>query len=966
MYKKVICFVMLVVMQGFYVSARAELLDPPINNPSFEATDLGEGGTGQWVDYAEEWIINAQGNCYLEDGSWEIVAPDGVATLKMWSGAAIWQQIGTWNPNTDYLISLWAGKGDETSACQVELWAGGNPALFPASGFGTIDSTVGATLIGGGSLTPTVAVGENELMSLILDTGADFNLDDALWLRIESIAIGGEAIWIDNVVVESLMEPALAYNPNPAGGATNVLRDVIVSWTPGMFAQKHDVYFGTNFDDVTNASRTNPLDVLCISGQNVNNYDLGRLEFGETYFWRIDEVNSPPDSTIYKGDIWSFTVESLAYPIPGESITVTASSQQSNQEPEKTIDGSGLDPNDLHSSDLKAMWISEADDPGSAWIQYEFDKPYKLHEMSVWNYNGNSILTLYGLKDVTIEYSTHGESLIANPSFESPDLGAGGTGQWADYVDDWIINTQGSCYLEDGSWEIVAPDGVATLKMWNGASLFVGRGHDTSAVNVELWAGGDPAALPASYGIIGDTVGAALIGGASLTPAIDVGQSELMSLSLNTGADFAPEDALWIRIESISGDGSAAWIDNVMVAGDSSGWSKLENVPEFTQATGDEDYAADTTVAFNGAVAKYVRITPNSNWGGGEGFFNQYGLSEVRFTAIPVSAKEPNPEIGAADVAVDAILGWRSGREAAEHTVYLSTDQQAVIDGTAPVTTVSQTSFSPDLDLDSTYFWRVDEVNNTETRSIWQGDVWNFSTREYLIIDDFESYNDIPEGQEGSHPVYLIWIDGYDNPSANGSTMGYLLGSALETVYVHGGNKAVPLFYDNTTATISEVTANTNDLPIGSNWSIGSPQALALWLRGDPNNNSATDQLYVKVGSSKVIYEGDISLAQWKQWSIDLVVLGVDLNNVSTLTIGLERTGGLGGKGVVLLDDITLYGKAPAVVHQPDPSANLAVNPSFESPDLGAGGTGQWADYVDDWIINTQGSCYLEDGSWEI
>jgi hypothetical protein len=638
---------------------------------------------------------------------------------------------------------------------------------------------------------------------------------------------------------------------------------------------------------------------------------------------------------------------------------------------------------DLHSADLKAMWISEGGDPGSAWIQYEFDRPQKLHEMLVWNYNGNAILTLYGLQDVTIEYSTLGESLTVNPSLESPDFGPGGTGQWADNVDNWIINSQGSSYLEDGSWEIVAPDGVATLKMWNGAaiwqqignvspntdyeiSLFVGRGHDTSAVQVELWAGGDPSALPASYGGIGDTVRATLIDGASLTPTIDVGQSELMSLSLNTGADFGPDDALWIRIQSISGDGSAAWVDNVTVTTDGTNWSQLENVPEFTQAIGDEGYATDTTVAFNGAVAKYVRITANSNWGGGEGFFNQYGLSEVRFTAIPVSAKEPNPEIGATDVAVNAILGWRMGREAAEHNIYVSTDQQAVIDGTAPVTTVSQTGYSPDLALDTTYFWRVDEVNNAETPALWQGDIWSFSTQEYLILDDFESYNDIPDGQEGSRPVYGIWKDGYANPSVNGSTMGYLIGTALETNNVHGGNKSVPLFYDNTTASVSEVTANTNDLPIGSDWSIGSPQALALWLRGDPNNNPATDQLYVEVSNSKVMYEGDISLAQWRQWSIDLIALGVNLNNVSTLTIGLERSGASGGKGVVLLDDIMLYGKAPAVVTQPDLEENLTVNPSFESPDLGPGGTGQWANNVDNWIISTQGSSYLEDGSWEI
>jgi hypothetical protein len=95
--------------------------------------------------------------------------------------------------------------------------------------------------------------------------------------------------------------------------------------------------------------------------------------------------------------------------------------------------------------------------------------------------------------------------------------------------------------------------------------MFIGRGYDTSAVQVELWAGGDPSVLPASYGIIGDTVGATLIGGASLTPTIEVGQNELMSLSLNTGADFSSEDALWIRIESIGGGGTAAWVDNVMV-----------------------------------------------------------------------------------------------------------------------------------------------------------------------------------------------------------------------------------------------------------------------------------------------------------------------------------------------------------------------------------------------------------------
>jgi len=319
---------------------------------------------------------------------------------------------------------------------------------------------------------------------------------------------------------------------------------VVLSWTPGestAAVNGHIVYLSESYDNVNDG----------IGGitQSANSYDAGRLKFGTTYYWRVDEVAAPPASTVDPGDVWSFTTELFVYPIPGESITATASSQQSNQEPEKTIDSSGLDPNDLHSANPNAMWISEAGDPGSAWIQYVFDKPYKLHEMFVWNYNGDSILTMYGLKEVTIEYSTDGTN-----------------------------------------------------------------------------------------------------------------------------------------------------------------FSQLENVPEFAQAIGEDDYAANTTVAFNGVAAKYVKITANSNWGGG-GFFNQYGLSEVRFTAIPVSARVPYPDSGATDVDLDVILGWKAGREAASHEVYISTDPDAMTLA-GPVTEPAFDTASLDLALGQTYHWRVDEVND--------------------------------------------------------------------------------------------------------------------------------------------------------------------------------------------------------------------------------------------------------------
>lgn len=107
----------------------------------------------------------------------------------------------------------------------------------------------------------------------------------------------------------------------------------------------------------------------------------------------------------------------------------------------------------------------------------------------------------------------------------------------------------------------------------------------------------------------------------------------------------------------------------------------------------------------------------------------------------------------------------------------------------------------------------------------------------------------------------------------------------METVTVYDGKQSVALFYDNTAASLSEVTVNTDELPIGRNWSIGSPQTLVLWVYGDPDN-ATTEQLYLKIGNTKVLYDGNISEPTWRQWNIDLVALGIDLNDVAQLAIG--------------------------------------------------------------------------------
>jgi hypothetical protein len=341
---------------------------------------------------------------------------------------------------------------------------------------------------------------------------------------------------------------------------------------------------------------------------------------------------------------------------------------------------------------------------------------------------------------------------------------------------------------------------------------------------------------------------------------------------------------------------------------DGNAFTTLGATHEFNQAPGAAGYAANTTIDFSGVVAKYVKLTINSNW---KGILEQYGLSEVRFFSIPVHAREPYPIPGATDVSVDVTLDWRAGREAAEHNVYLSANEQAVLDGTAPVNTVTETSFIPStLDLNTTYYWRVDEVNDAETTTMWQGEVWEFTTSDFIVVDDFESYNEIPFGEEGSNLVYNTWIDGYVDPPAvrtNGSTMGHTVAyePSMEIATAYDGRQSGPLYYDNTTVGFSEVTANLADLGVSGDWTKHGIQTLVLWVYGATDN--AVQQMYVKVGSAKVLYDGDITEPAWMPCSIDLAGLGINLSNVTQLTIGLERIGAAGGSGMVLIDAIRLY-----------------------------------------------------------
>jgi len=330
-------------------------------------------------------------------------------------------------------------------------------------------------------------------------------------------------------------------------------------------------------------------------------------------------------------------------------------------------------------------------------------------------------------------------------------------------------------------------------------------------------------------------------------------------------------------------------------------WVALGDIV-FAQATASSTYEANTTVEFNGVPAKFVRFTIHNAYG----TVGQYGLSEVRFLHIPAQAREPEPADGATDVSVATALDWRAGREAVSHEVYLGTDAEAL----ALVETTTATDYMPaPLQMATTYYWRVDEVNEAEDISVWTGRLWSFDTEEFITVDDFESYND------DDNVIYETWIDGWVNET--GSTVGYLVEPFAEQDTVKTGIQSMPLFYDNVGVATAEA-----ELELAQDWTASGVRSLSLSFHGDADNSGG--QLYVKINGTKIAYDGDaadINRPAWQVWNIDLSAAG-NLRNVTSLIIGIE---GSGANGVVYVDDIRLYSQAPEYLTPVAPSTEGLV-----------------------------------------
>ncbi len=221
----------------------------------------------------------------------------------------------------------------------------------------------------------------------------------------------------------------------------------------------------------------------------------------------------------------------------------------------------------------------------------------------------------------------------------------------------------------------------------------------------------------------------------------------------------------------------------------------------------------------------------------------------------PVRARAIYPQDKDVNTPQDVVLTWSVGEKTATHDVYFGEDKAAVEAATPADAAVYKGSQTKDenswtasgLDWNKTYYWRVDEVNTADEGSPWKSSVWSFTTADFIVVDDFESYTN-----SSPYRVFQTWIDGWgfsadeffaaDNPgNSSSSTVGHDIWTAgtsysaiVETSIINpgSGGQSMPFDYNNATNPYFSETDRT--WSSAQNWKVNGVTDLVLYFRGNP------------------------------------------------------------------------------------------------------------------------------------
>ena len=549
-----------------------------------------------------------------------------------------------------------------------------------------------------------------------------------------------------------------------------------------------------------------------------------------TYYWRVDIVDDPNGTgtetfvgTPFKFRVYrqvekvlEWSMDSLgagtlySYENPVQHVTATASSiEQSNRNagnttgPGLAIDPSIPDPNGLtHSNNAGEMWICNPDQEGTVWIQYDFDQPYQLGTMMVWNHNvGEPWLSELnrGMRDVIVSYSMDETNWTTLGNYTIP-MGTGLAGMLP------------SIEIDFGGTEAqyVRITAAATNSNWGADRNF----HALSEVRFGQY--NQPVisyVMPDTSGNGNDAityVDPQLVTEAITGSAIDLSGNDMVymehtdpnaveTLPLGTDEDcydswsmnfyvLQPEKSNDLDFfvgfgdfEKGTGRYIAQFAEGIHFWGGANVDSNIEPDVDFDLNRWQmitTTYESQTLRIYKNAEEIYndvlplgvaiptVSISGMSPWGASEivGKVDEFTIFKGRLSQAEIDALEalmptqysalnPVPTDGMTQSAIDPILGWDAPLDAIDptYTVYLGTDENslpAIASGLTETELDILDIIPLGLNYGTTYYWYVD----TSTGDI--SDTWSFTTMpassmsERALGWDFENLTEYPPAYE--------------------------------------------------------------------------------------------------------------------------------------------------------------------------------------------------------------------------
>jgi len=397
----------------------------------------------------------------LDIPAWADIADNYVAKMSGWIVVPATGDYSFYISSDDY-SKLWVSQDAEPANAEVVAYVDG---WTGAQDWGVYDTQKSAPM----SLT------EGQVLAVyaIMQEGGGG----------DNCAIGWTGPGIDNVTLVTDAITHLAFKPGivaPANGATGIINAELKWLAPALVDEPvYDVYLGTDAENLAPIAE----------GIVETSVDVGtagvELDFGTTYYWRVDASGET-------GDVWSFTTEPMAFPVEGMVATTNGTSQEGSG-PEKVLDG-------VVSQESTDQWLAAPPEGEALYLQLELPRVLKLVEMTVFNSNTQfEALLGYGAKDVTVEYSVDGADWMVLADVElaqaaESTIDMAGVG--AKYVKLTINSTWGGLFPDSGLTEVgltYVPAQARLIGPANGATSvspstvlewYPGRGAVSSDVTV--------------------------------------------------------------------------------------------------------------------------------------------------------------------------------------------------------------------------------------------------------------------------------------------------------------------------------------------------------------------------------------------------------------------------------------------------------------------------------------------------